>query len=114
LGKPPKNSCPNQVDVARRGPDNRSPAIGSQLDLRCPPILRREVELDQTTAFHPLGVMGQPAPLPADLGCQGAHLHAVVGHSAQGVEGRRNRQAIGHCQIGVGGSSRTPVAAEPA
>ena len=42
--------------------------------------------MDQTAAFHSSGVMRHAAPLPTDLGRQGADLHAVVWHFAQGVE----------------------------
>lgn len=76
----------DQVDVARSGFDDRSPAPGSQLNLRHAPIRCSKVALDHSPALHSPGVMRQAAPLPTDPGRQGADLHALVGYSAQGVE----------------------------
>lgn len=86
LGQSAEEQAPDQVDVTRGCPDDRSPAIGRQFDLRRPPIVRCEVELDQTASFHTLGVMRQAAPLPTDLGSECSYLHRTVWHSAQGVE----------------------------
>ena len=76
----------NQVDVARGRVDDRSPTPGGQPDLRRPPIRGSQVALDESAALHSLGVVRQAAPLPTDLGREGADLHALFTNSAQGVE----------------------------
>ena len=86
FGQATKEQVTDQVDVARRGFDDRSPTPGSQPDLRRPPIRCSEVALHQSAALHSPGVVRQAAPLPTDLGREGADLHALVGYSAQGVE----------------------------
>ena len=86
FGQAGKEEAPNEVDVARGGFDDGSLAVGSQPDFSSPPIRGSNVALDQTAALHSLGVMRHAAPLPSDLGCKGADLHAFAGYSAQGVE----------------------------
>jgi hypothetical protein len=86
LGQAPKEEAPNQVDVARRGLHDGSLAAGSQPDFSPPPVRGSNVAPDQTAALHSLGMVRHAAPLPSDLGCKGAHLHALAGHSAQSVE----------------------------
>ena len=73
----PEEKAPHQVDVAGGGFDHRLPAVRGQFDLGRPPVLCGQVALDQVATFHSSSVMRQPAPLPADLGRQGADLHAL-------------------------------------
>jgi len=81
-----EKEVPDQVDVAGRGFDDRSPAVSSQLDFGHSPVSGCEVAMDETTSFHSAGVMRQTTPLPTDLSREGADLHALAGYTAQSVE----------------------------
>jgi hypothetical protein len=104
-----EEQMPDQVDVAGGGFDDGSPACGGQLDLGRPPVARGEVALHQAAAFHSPGVMRQAAPLPTDLGRQGADLYALVRYSAQGVED----VVIGKRQLAIGLELAVHFVAQP-